>query len=1132
MSSTVKIRLFGEVGAVTDTGDPIDVGPAKCQTVLAALALSPGSAVPLWRLVDVVWGEEPPRTAERTLQSYITRLRKGLGPNAITRTGDAYRLNVADNAVDVGRFKGFLNEGNVEAALQEWTGTPLAGLDAPGLDGTILGLNERWVAAVELDLERRIDVDPAEYIGRLTELTAAHPFREGLWALLMTALYRVGRQADALAAYRSARQQLVDELGVEPSRRLQDLEVQILRQEECLEAGRSPVSAAASLPAGTVTFVFTSVPDAAIKWGEHGAAMSEAMARHHDSLQTLVSRHDGHMFSRSGDSFGAVFTSAGRAKNWAIEMHEAMRSESWPGEIDLRVCVGIHTGEAEEHEGGYFGPAVNIAARLATAGHGEQSLLSETTARILDDEELQDLGWYRLDGVVAEQHVFQLGPGTYPALRIEDRFRGNLPRRLGRLIGREQELDTIVDALANYPVVTLVGPGGIGKTRLALAAAELAEVSGDAWLLDLAEIDSPDQVPRAVADTLDLAEQPDLTLVRSIVDALRSRQALLVLDNCEHVIHGAAELAEAIARGCSSVRLVATSRERLGVANERIITVPPLDPTGPAIDLFNQRAMAISATFDSSGDRPAVEEICRRLDGIPLAIELAAAHTRSLSPADLADRLEHRLRVLDGTRRTGADRHRTLRSAIQWSYNLLTPTEQTLFQRLTVFTGTFDLAGAEHVASGPHLDSIDVDTALSRLVEQSILTVESGAFGRRFRLFEPIRDFGAEQLEQSQERELAQRHARWCLSEVTDIGLLLAGWGEIEGVARLAELWPNLRAAFGRACAAADRDLARGLVRPILSEIILRSNYEIGDWLEDLLAIAPPDNEEELTFGLYWAAHRYAVSQNPAAYQRLVDRYAEPDHPLMRHGRAYVTGDYKGQAEWAQKAAEELRRRGDDHLAERAEINVATAWLNLGRYDECDVYLERLLSRYREQGPPTFVNWTLLLLGYSASFQGRQDHADAYFDEAIAVEVPPRTHTPNKPLEARAAFRRGNYIRAFRILQSHIEELLTTDNMQASGIDCIEFINMMTQIGRLTEASRILNYLETTGLLDAPAWRTLIDSSATVIAKAQQDNDAANQEVGIDDRQALGYMREVLDRLMTEEQTAWRLQTEAASTGQ
>lgn len=1113
--SSVRIRLLGEVSAVADDGAPLVLGPAKCQAVLAALALSAGSSVPVWRLVESVWGEEPPRTAERTLQSYIARLRRELGPDAITRTGAAYRLNTSAEAVDVLRFERCLDEGRIGEALEEWTGPPLAGLDAPGLEGTVAGLTERWLTALELDLERRVEIDPASAIGSLTELTATHPFREGLWALLMTALYRVGRQADALATYRTARNQLVEELGVEPGPRLRELEIQILRQDDQLEAVRTQASPAAALPTGTVTFAFTEVEDAALSWADDSKAMSDAMVRHHDMVQTLATRHDGHVFSRGGDTFGVVFHSAVSATRWAAALHDAMRSEPWPGGIALRVCIGLHTGEGDEHDGGYFGPAVNTAARLAAAGHGGQTLLAEATTSLLGATEIRDLGWYRLDGVIAEQHVFQVGEGDYPALRVADLYRGNLPHRLGRLIGRERELNTIVDALAHYPVVTLVGPGGIGKTRLALAAAEVAAVGGDAWLIDLAEIDSPHQAPRALAETLNVAERKGASLAHSIIETLRPRETLLVLDNCEHVVDGAAEIAEAIVRECDHVRVVATSRERLGVANERIITVPPLDPTGPAVELFNERATASSATFDPTADRTAIEEVCRRLDGIPLAIELAAARVGSLSPRDLAERLHHRLRVLGGARRTGAARHRTLRSAIQWSYDLLTDSEKVLFHRLTVFTGPFDLAAAEQVASDQLLDPDDVNAVLSRLVEQSMLTVESGPFGRRYRLLEPIREYGAEQLEASADRELAQRHAGWCLSELTEIHGLLAGWGEIEGVARLAELWPNLRAAFGRARETGDRDLARALIRPILSEIVLRSNYEIGDWLENLLAITPPDDEDGLIFGLYWAAHRYTVTQDPAAYQRLLKRYGEPHHLLMHHSQAYVTGDYQGQADWASQAAEELRRMGDDHLAERAEINVATAWLNLGRFEDCDARLEQLVARYREQGPPTFLNWTLLLLGYSASFQGKQDRADDYFEEAIAVEVPPRTHTPNKPLEARAAFRRGNHVRAFRTLHAHIEELLATDNMQAGSIDCIEFINMMSQIGRLSEAGRMLSYLETTGLLDAPAWRSLIEDSAKLVGSASDDVVAADDGAD-DDRQALEYMRDVLDGRLAE----------------
>ncbi|MEO3860289.1 BTAD domain-containing putative transcriptional regulator [Acrocarpospora sp. B8E8] len=406
----VRIGLFGGVSAAVG-GATVDVGPAKCQTVLAVLALSAGSVVPVPRLVELVWGDDPPRTAGKTVQSYVVRLRKALGPDSIVRTGAGYRLAVAADAVDVARFRRRLDVGDVQAALTEWTGTPLAGLDAQALTPMVDGLVEQWLGAVEADLEHRVGTDAQAAIGPLTELTASHPLREGLWALLMTALYRVGRQADALAAYQKARRQLVEQLGIEPGPRLHDLESLILGHDERL----------------------------------HGS---------------------GHRILPVGD--------------------------------------------------------------------------------------------------------------------------GNLPVRLGRLIGRDEDLGVVAGALAESPVVTLVGPGGIGKTRLALAAAQLSD--GAAWLVELADIASPGDVPRLVADTLEVKESSGRTLTQSIVAALRSRPALLVLDNCEHVIDGAAGLAHAIAERCPSVRVLATSRESLGIGGEQLVEVAPLDPAGPGAELFNERA--------------------------------------------------------------------------------------------------------------------------------------------------------------------------------------------------------------------------------------------------------------------------------------------------------------------------------------------------------------------------------------------------------------------------------------------------------------------------------------------------------------------------------------------------------------
>jgi DNA-binding SARP family transcriptional activator len=293
----VQIRLLGGVGATADGGDPVDVGPGRCQAVLAALALSPGTAVPVWRLVELVWGETAPRTAEKTLQSYVTRLRKALGPDSIVRSGAAYRLDIDADSVDVGRFQRHLDAGDVEAALMDWTGPPLAGLDAGGLAAPAARLVEQWLGAVEIDLERLVETNAPAAIGPLTELTTSHPFREGLWALLMTALYKVGRQAEALAAYRKAREHLVEELGVEPGPRLRELEMSILDQDRQLSVRAPSTGVSPGIPTGTVTFGFTEVEGSARLWSSHRQQTAQAIARHDELVRSAAADHDGYLFA-------------------------------------------------------------------------------------------------------------------------------------------------------------------------------------------------------------------------------------------------------------------------------------------------------------------------------------------------------------------------------------------------------------------------------------------------------------------------------------------------------------------------------------------------------------------------------------------------------------------------------------------------------------------------------------------------------------------------------------------------------------------------------------------------------------------------------------------------------------------
>ena len=1120
-SQVVRIGLFGGVSATTDGGELLDVGPAKCQAVLAVLALSAGSAVPVTRLVDLVWGDQPPRTAEKTLQSYIVRLRTGLGADSIVRIGAAYRLAGPVDAVDVARFRRQLDSGAIEAALVEWTGMPLAGLDAPALTPIVNGLVEQWLGAVETDLARRVETDPAGVIGPLTELTATYPFREGLWSLLMTALYRVGRQADALAAFQQARGHLVKHLGVEPGPQLMEVESRILDHDKRLRGGAGSDSPAAR-PTGTVTFGFCAVEDPGRLWATNPKKTAAAMARLDELVRAAVHRQGGFLFVIGGESFGAAFHQVDDAAAWATELQLAVSSEPWQGGVEPRLRIGLHTGETEDAVNGYFGAAVNFAERLASAGCGGQTLLTAVTVAMLDRSDLADLGDYRLDGETADQHIFQLGAGKHPALRGQHCRPGNIPLRLGHLIGRDHDLDVLARALAQSPVVTLVGPGGIGKTRLALAAAQLPDPgrTGGAWLIDLTSIPSSGDVGRVVVDTLGLKEHPGCTLIGSVVAELQSRPTLLVLDNCEHVIDGASELATAIARGCPTVRVLATSREALGIDDEQLLPVAPLDPVGPAAELFNERARAVCVTFDAAASRVDVEEICRRLDGIPLAIELAAARSRTLNPPDLVARLGNRLHLLTGGHRTSAEHHRTLRATIGWSYDLLTATQQVLVRRLAIFAGPFDVAAAARVTAEPptltgEVGLAAVDDLLGELVERSMLIVESGRFGRRFRLLETIREFTAEQLSADDDSVLiAGRHAQWCVDQVTHIHRLLGGPAEAEGVARLAELLPNLRAGFDWACAAGGRELADALVRPIVGEVNLRQQTEISDWAERILAVTPLTETDDVAFWLVCATYRCKQSGDHDRYEQLVHRYSDPNHPLVRYTRAYFYGDEL--TRHAPKAVAWFRRRGEDYSAELAETGgVAAGLMNSGRFAELDDYAATLAARYRAQGPPTLLYVALTMLGYSALLQGEPVLADRFFDEAVSVEVPDRTISVNKPIEARAAFRRGNRSAAFRTLRAYVDELLATDYPDLATNAAVEFINMMVTIDRLPAAARVLDYLALAGDFGALAARTLVaDSAAQIAANPERiPNHDRSAEPRLDARRALTYMRDVLDEL-------------------
>ncbi|MGO9352732.1 MAG: adenylate/guanylate cyclase domain-containing protein, partial [Mycobacterium sp.] len=426
-------------------------------------------------------------------------------------------------------------------------------------------------------------------------------------------------------------------------------------------------------PSGVVTFLFTDVEGSTRRWETDADEMRAALAAHDEVLRNAIHAHGGFLFKHTGDGVCAVFSSPRAAVDAAITAQRA---------LGLPVRMGIATGEAELRGADYFGAVLNRAARVMAAGHGGQILLAESTAGLLSGVDLVDLGPRRLRDLPTPVGVFQVrAPGLrtdFPALRALDAGPGNLRPHTTSFIGRESEVAELQAAVKAHRLLTLTGVGGVGKTRLALeVAARLADEFPDGvWFFELAAVTDPAAVPDAVAAVLGITQQPGKSVAESVAAALEGRVRLLVLDNCEHVRDAAADLVEAILARSATVRIVATSREGLGVADEQLWVVPSLDvdagSDSAAVALFVERARSVAQRFSISqpDEATAVVDISRRLDGIPLAIELAASRMASMTASDVRDRLDHRFRLLVGSRR-GLARHQTLRHAVAWSYDLL-----------------------------------------------------------------------------------------------------------------------------------------------------------------------------------------------------------------------------------------------------------------------------------------------------------------------------------------------------------------------------------------------------------------------------------------------------------------------------
>lgn len=543
--------------------------------------------------------------------------------------------------------------------------------------------------------------------------------------------------------------------------------------------------------AGTTTLLFTDIEGSTKLLNRLGDGYAGVLADHHRLLRQAFAEHGGTELDTAGDGLFYKFGSARAAVAAAIDAQRALRDHEWPAGETVRVRMGLHTGEPVASDLGLIGIDVHRAARICDAGHGGQILLSRT-ARDLAGRELPagvslvDLGEHRLKSLVDIEHLFEVQAeglaANFPPLRTLHDLPTNLPRRLSSFVGREQQVADARELLRKTPLVTLVGPGGVGKTSLAIqiASGMLEEFADGIWLVELGAVADDALVLPTIAAALNVVEQPGRSLRATVLDHLRTRRLCLLLDNCEHLLKAAAEVAYAIL-AATDTRILATSREALGVEGERVFAVQSLDlpeaslPIDPpsaakfeAIRLFVDRATAAQPAFQLTDQNVAtVLGLCHRLDGIPLALELAAARLRALPVEEVAIRLDDRFRLLTGGNRLSVTRHQTLRATIDWSYDLLSPDERAIFRRLSVFAGGFTVDAAETVAAGDGVATTDVLDLLARLVDKSLVLSDSSTAEARFRMLETIRQYARERLVDAGEAEAVhRRHRNWYLGVV------------------------------------------------------------------------------------------------------------------------------------------------------------------------------------------------------------------------------------------------------------------------------------------------------------------------------------------------------------------------------
>ncbi|MBV8671711.1 MAG: adenylate/guanylate cyclase domain-containing protein [Candidatus Eremiobacteraeota bacterium] len=735
------------------------------------------------------------------------------------------------------------------------------------------------------------------------------------------------------------------------------------------------------VPTGTVTFLFTDIEGSTKRWETHGDNMRAAVESHDALLRGIFEGHNGYVFKTVGDAFCVAFASAADAVSGALDAQRALAQEDHSTVGGIRVRMGLHTGSADERSGDYFGPTVNRVARLMSVGHGGQILVSDSTRMLLQGElpaeaGLTDLGSHRLKDLAQPEHIWMVTvpdlPATFPALTSLDAFPNNLPVQITSFRGREQDLEDLKTLLRDHRLVTIHGPGGMGKTRLSIqAGAEMLEDFADGvWLADLSSLRYPELASSVVSKALNISQAQDQTADQAIVAALKRKKLLLLLDNCEHVIDDSAKLADTILKQCPDVRILASSRQGLQVTGEQIMRLQPLGFPEPrahvtlenamsysAIALFVDRALAVNKSFALDDDAAyKAGEICRHLDGLPLAIELAAARVKVLSLDSLAQRLDKRFSLLTGGDRTALERQRTLGALIDWSYELLTPSEQLLFCRVSVFAGGFALEAAEAVCVGEGIEDFEILDLLASLADKSLVIAETSQRSERYRLLESIRAYGWEKLKASNDLDrLVALHADHYKAAAVTADRTFGTKPDAAWLETVEPEIDNFRVVIEWALGPAEQPAVAGLVIGCLERL----------WREGGL-------EAE---GRKWIA----------TAQARVDDETEP-LVAARLWRALTSLTSGAQClEAAEKACALYEKLGDGRGLAHALTALALALFHAGRIDEASAANDRALGWFREYADKRNVAACLRQQATIAEAQGDIPAARDLYKQAQTV---------------------------------------------------------------------------------------------------------------------------------------------------